>query len=190
MTFFQFIYCLKPWAQLLLCAAGWTAWTVVMILLYRKRALRACMAWIALALTLALIVYQTLLLRSGGARRLELRPLVTWLKALEEDEYYRSMALNAILFTPLGLASSTILLRRFSTGKSVLYSVLLGLLLSITVETAQYVFALGIAETDDLIMNAVGTFAGAAHIWIVRWAEKKLHGRTQKTDAGQKGIKI
>ena len=190
MTLFQFIYYLKPWAQILLCAAGWTVWTVMMILLYRCGKIRICLAVIGAALALALILYQTVF-RGSTERRLILQPFAILLKAIRDNsEYYRSIALNAILFTPLGFTSSTLLSQRFAAGRSVLYSVLIGLLLSAAVETAQYVFALGIAETDDLIMNAVGVFVGAAHIWIVCWAEKKLRARAQRIDAGQKGTTI
>lgn len=173
MTFFQYIYYLKPWLQLLLCVAGWAVWTIAMILLVRRRRMRTCLAIIGIALSLALILYQTLMLRSGGARRYTLRPFTIVLKAMENREYYRSMALNAILFTPFGMTAATLLSQKLSAGKSVGYAVLLGFLTSATVEAAQYVFALGIAETDDLILNTLGAFFGAAHVWIVSLVENR-----------------
>lgn len=177
MTFFQYIYYLKPWAQILLCVAGWAAWTAAMALLRRHSRVRIAAAMLGLALSVALILYQTVLARNGAARSIVLRPFATLLKAREEDEYYRSMALNAILFVPLGLCASALLSRKMTTGKCVALTVLIGLLSSAVLETAQYIFALGKTETDDLIMNTFGTFFGAAHVWVTAAAQRRLGRR-------------
>ncbi|MBQ3355845.1 MAG: VanZ family protein [Oscillospiraceae bacterium] len=174
MTFFQYIYYLKPWAQILLCVAGWTVWTVVMILLHRYKSIRIGAALLGLALSIVLILYQTVLARNGGVRSLILRPFAILAKAREEDEYYRSMVLNAILFVPLGLSLSVLLSQKLTPGKCVALTVLIGLLISAGLETLQYAFALGKTETDDVIMNTFGTFFGAAHIWVTAFAQRRL----------------
>ncbi|MBQ6432104.1 MAG: VanZ family protein [Oscillospiraceae bacterium] len=174
MTFFQYIYYLKPWAQILLCVAGWAAWTVAMILLRRQKRVHTGAALLGLVLSIALILYQTVLARNGGVRSLVLRPFVTFLKAREEGEYYRSMVLNAVLFVPLGLSLSALLSQKMTTGKCVALTVLIGLLTSAILETLQYAFALGKTETDDVIMNTFGTFFGAAHIWVTAFAQRRF----------------
>lgn len=66
---------------------------------------------------------------------------------------------NVVLFVPLGLLAYQLL-------RDVRRTALLGLGLSMGIEVLQYAFALGISDTDDLILNTCGTLVGAL---LARW---------------------
>ena len=63
---------------------------------------------------------------------------------------------NLAWFVPLGL-----LLRR-GWGRSVPGCILAGFLLSLGIETGQFLFGTGVSELDDLLLNTAGTALGAA----------------------------
>ncbi|QGU03199.1 VanZ like family protein [Corynebacterium kalinowskii] len=69
---------------------------------------------------------------------------------------------NMVLFVPLGILAYHLL-------RDVRRTVLLGLAISFTIEMLQYVFALGISDTDDLILNTLGAFIGAMLARAVPW---------------------
>ena len=49
-----------------------------------------------------------------------------------------------------------------------------GFLLSLAIETSQYVFGVGVTELDDLVLNTAGTFLGAVIVrWIMSWLKKR-----------------
>ena len=60
---------------------------------------------------------------------------------------------NMIWFVPLGI------LIRIRNGR-LWHAVLAGFLLSLSIETAQYVLGSGVSELDDLILNTFGAFLG------------------------------
>lgn len=62
---------------------------------------------------------------------------------------------NILWFVPFGF-----LLRRV-TGTTVAKAVLFGFLLSLCIETMQFIFGVGVFEIDDLLLNTVGTLSGA-----------------------------
>ena len=72
--------------------------------------------------------------------------------------------MNMLLFFPLGLALSHALPSRLPVWARVCITGLAGCVLSIGVEALQYRFALGTAETDDVICNTLGTLIGAASL--------------------------
>lgn len=66
---------------------------------------------------------------------------------------------NVVLFVPLGLIAYQLL-------RDVRRTVALGLGISLTIEVLQFVFALGISDTDDLILNTFGALVGAV---VAKW---------------------
>ncbi|MEJ5928559.1 VanZ family protein [Corynebacterium sp. H128] len=66
-----------------------------------------------------------------------------------------NVAGNAVLFVPFGILTYLLL-------RSVRKSVLLGFVFSLAIELVQFAFALGITDTDDLILNTLGALFGAA----------------------------
>lgn len=63
---------------------------------------------------------------------------------------------NIIWFVPLGMY-----IRYRKSERVILQAAILGLLLSLCIETMQYLFGTGISELDDLILNTFGATIGA-----------------------------
>lgn len=63
---------------------------------------------------------------------------------------------NLIWFVPLGMYA-----RYRNAKRGILWAALLGLALSLFIETMQYLFGTGISELDDLILNTAGAVLGA-----------------------------
>lgn len=79
--------------------------------------------------------------------------------AEHNDEFYRELFMNALLYYPLGLALSVF------AGP---WSILAGFLLSMAVEIWQYCAGTGFAQGTDVIMNTLGCAIGALPYIIVK----------------------
>ena len=79
------------------------------------------------------------------------------------------MLRNVALFCPVGLALSQLLPQKWPCWARVLLTVFVGGALSAAVEYTQYRFALGMAETDDVLCNALGALNGALSLPIGQW---------------------
>lgn len=115
-----------------------------------------------LAGAVGVILYTTLLNRSLGAREVCLIPFASLSMAGEQPELYRAMLMNVLLFVPLGLALSGVLPRSWTPRRRFWIAAAAGLMLSGLVEGLQFAFALGRAETDDVICNTAGAALGGA----------------------------
>ena len=82
------------------------------------------------------------------------------------------MLMNVFLFFPLGLTLSNALPRRWNRWLRIGVTTLAGCLLSAGIEYAQYRFALGLAETDDVLCNTLGAFIGSTSLLIAHTIEK------------------
>lgn len=111
------------------------------------------------------IVSLTIFNRSPDARELVLIPFTSFVWAKTQPELYREMLMNVLLFVPLGL-----FLPFAFKNNNVLKSVLTAFLLSLFIETIQYIFGLGMAEVDDLMTNTLGAFVGSTSYWISKWS--------------------
>ena len=98
--------------------------------------------------------------REPGERLALLEPLQTLRLARLYPELYREMLMNVFLFLPLGLAACQLMPETWHPGARAAGALGLGLALSLCVETAQYLWGLGIAETDDVLCNTLGTALG------------------------------
>lgn len=129
--------------------------------------------WILFALSVAAILSFTIFQRTPGAGQLNLIPFSTFVEARVRPELYREMLMNVLLFFPLGLSLSSALPARFSLLRRFGLTVLAGFCMSLTVELIQYVFKLGLAETDDLLTNTFGAALGASQL-LLSWVFWKL----------------
>lgn len=77
---------------------------------------------------------------------------------------------NLAFFVPFGLVVYVLL---FRTSRPLLYATLAGLGFSVAIEGAQFLFALGYTDIDDVLMNTLGGFLGA---WIARLFGPRFHG--------------
>lgn len=97
---------------------------------------------------------------SGEDFRMNLIPLSSYFNYGENTYLMETSAiniLNVVMFIPVGLLSG--LGFREMTWKKVL---LVGLIISISIELLQFIFKRGLCETDDLIHNVVGCVIGYA----------------------------
>lgn len=69
---------------------------------------------------------------------------------------------NIALFMPLGAAIYVAGRNRVRIRWGLGGTMLLGLVISLCIESAQYIFALGFSDIDDLLYNTVGAVLGAA----------------------------
>ena len=99
---------------------------------------------ILVALYILIILWITLFSRRPGTERV-FRGLFWEI----EMGYWGDIALNILLFIPLGL-----LLGRKQ-------AIAIGLMLSAGIELTQYVFRLGVCELDDVLNNTIGAAIGA-----------------------------
>ena len=132
-------------------------------------------------LTTAAILYATLFSRSEGNTGLVLTPFAALAAARQQPELYREMLMNVFLFFPLGLTLSNALPRTWHRWLRIALTTLTGCVLSAGIEYAQYRFALGMAETDDVICNTLGAFIGATSLLLAHAMEKHKERPTTMT---------
>lgn len=118
------------------------------------------------------ILYATILTRTPEIPEVILTPLATFIAARQQPELYREMLMNVFLFFPLGLTLSNALPRKWHRWGKIALTTLVGCALSAGIEYAQYRYALGMAEVDDVICNTLGAFIGSTSLLIARAIEK------------------
>ena len=155
-TFFHEIYVSNITTILIAIRLIVLVWLVISAAFYKYMrivgAVAACVA-------IGVILYLTVFSRSSSRIGADLIPFSSFERAKLEPEMYRSMLMNTFLFVPLGLSLPFVF--GGGTGKRILLTILIGLLLSITVESIQYFAHLGMTETDDVICNTLGTAIGS-----------------------------
>ncbi len=83
----------------------------------------------------------------------------------------RHMALNFLLFVPIGLTMP------FAYRLHRKYIVPLGFLMSLFIECTQHFCLLGRFEVDDLLMNTLGVVVGAIPYFLYRYRRTSVHKR-------------
>ena len=119
-----------------------------------------------------IILYATILTRTPGVPAVILTPFTALTAARQQPELYREMLMNVFLFFPLGLTLSNALPRKWHRWGRIILTTLIGCALSAGIEYAQYRYALGMAEVDDVICNTLGAFLGAASLLAAHAIEK------------------
>lgn len=127
---------------------------------------------VLMLLMTAAILYATLFSRAEGGTGLILTPFAALTAARVQPELYREMLMNVFLFFPLGLTLSNALPRKWHRWGKIALTTLIGCAFSAGIEYAQYRYALGLAETDDVICNTLGAFLGAASLLAAHAIEK------------------
>lgn len=173
----HFIYAQPPLLIIFLMAAALALWG------YLATKIHMTLHWhrgnLILSVPMAIaILYTTILSRSEGNTGLVLTPFAALAAARQQPELYREMLMNVFLFFPLGLTLSNALPRTWHRWLRIALTTLTGCILSAGIEYAQYRFALGMAETDDVICNTLGAFVGAASLLLAH-AIKKFRERSR-----------
>ena len=118
------------------------------------------------------ILCATILNRTPGNYELILTPFAALSAARQQPELYRAMLMNVFLFFPLGLTLSNALPQKWHRWGRIILTTLVGCALSAGIEYAQYRYALGMAEVDDVICNTLGAFIGSTSLLIAHAIEK------------------
>lgn len=124
----------------------------------------------ALLLWVLAVGMQTLFRRTASVPAAPVwMPFQSYIDALVaggQRELLRSNFMNAALFYPAGLLAMELPPEKFRDTRRFL--MVLGVLtgLSIVIELAQYRFGLGLAQTDDVLHNALGAATGGG-VWLL-----------------------
>ena len=120
----------------------------------------------------AFILYETLMFREPGDARTNFVLFSYAGKFLKEQSVRVGVINNIWLFIPLGTG-----LYRWFQKKWVL---LILFVMSVAIETTQYITGLGIAEFDDVFGNTVGGWIGVLVAYIIMmWRSEKVSHRPQ-----------
>ena len=118
----------------------------------------------------AFILYETLMFRESGNARTNFVLFSYAGKFLEEQSVRVGVINNIWLFIPLGTG-----LYRWLQKKWVL---LIPFVMSVAIETTQYITGLGIAEFDDVFGNTMGGWIGVLVAYIIMlWRSEKVSRR-------------
>ncbi len=146
-------------------------WVLAMIVLgsRTRRIFSCCVA----VLTIVLIGWYTVFGREAGFHgAAEFVPFSSFERSKEKPKIFRLMFMNLIMFMPFGLSLPFALPEKI--GKKVIIAVGAGMALSVVIEFTQLVFNVGQFETDDIIMNTLGTAIGASSYAIVAAADRLI----------------
>ena len=114
--------------------------------------------WVNLFLFCAAVVFifwRTVGNRIVGKREICLIPFYSFVAARTTHERYRSLVANILLFIPFGLTLPFCLKRHPART-----TILAAAGFSMMIELVQFVFGLGLCETDDVIFNTLGAAFG------------------------------
>ncbi len=167
---FQRIYAMNLWSACFFMLILILIWAILYQHFKKKR--WAAINAIIFSLSTVVILYATIMGRTSGDYELILMPFSTFTAARQQSELYREMLMNVFLFFPLGLTLSNALPRKWRRWVRVILTTLIGCISSIGIERAQYRYALGMAETDDVICNTLGAFTGSGSLLIAYAVEK------------------
>ena len=143
-----------------------------MLSLHQNQRKRSIINAVLCSITALTILYATILTRTPGNYEVILTPFATFAAARIQPEIYREMLMNVFLFFPLGLTLSNALPRKWHRWGRIFLTALVGCAFSVGIEYAQYRYALGMAEVDDVICNTLGAFIGSTSLLIAHAIEK------------------
>lgn len=151
------------------------SWTIFAVLLRKYSNVWRVINIIGACVVVFVILCVTLLTRTRGEQLLRLIPFSSFELAIVYNDVYKQIVMNMLLFIPFGLAFPFVFQK---TKHPVLWTILLAILFSLVLETFQCVFALGEAETDDIIFNTVGAAIGTLPFMIMN----RLKNRIEKNE--------
>ena len=154
---FHEIYALNLSTVICIIAVSIIVWSGLGVI-FQKR-MRLIGSIIVITLLIA-VLYNTVFSRSSTEIDIDLIPLSSFERAISNPEIYRSMLMNVFLFVPLGLSLPYVI--KGSLTKRIMITVLVGFVLSVSIETIQFLCSIGMVETDDVICNTFGTLIGSS----------------------------
>lgn len=164
------IYAIPLHMVVFLMLASLIVWA--MLSLHQNQRKRSIINAVLCSITALTILYATILTRTPGNYEVILTPFATFAAARIQPEIYREMLMNVFLFFPLGLTLSNALPRKWHRWLRIILTTFVSCALSAGIEYAQYRYALGMAEVDDVICNTLGAFIGSTSLLIAPAIEK------------------
>lgn len=157
---------------------------VGLILLVWRKGLRKGLRYGAILLLaewVLLVLGATVFFREAGVeRRIQIEPFRSYWDFGEHSYFLECFAVNVLnvaLFVPIGLLLGFMVKgSRFTVRKGWMVALMVGMLISVAIETLQFVFRKGYAEVDDVIHNTLGCLVGYSLWLMVHGAWLKVHG--------------
>lgn len=161
---FQWIYCMD-FHDVLILLAIFTVLFCIAQAKFRKHKFWKPILFVVLISWASIVIGQTIIGRTSE-RTLEpvWQPFQSYIDALKEDgqkELLRSNFMNVVLFYPAGLLAESILPVEWKHVTRLLVVLTVFTIFSTAIEYIQYCYNLGLAQTDDVIHNALGALIGA-----------------------------
>ncbi|WP_322788165.1 VanZ family protein [Anaerobacillus alkalidiazotrophicus] len=78
---------------------------------------------------------------------------------------------NIVLFLPFGFLAPIVMKR---LRKSIIATTMMGMFLSLFIETSQFLFTYRVSNIDDVILNTLGAFIGAILIKLCFWVKARI----------------
>ena len=153
----KIIYTIYGWqlpTVLIIAGIMLIAWTLINRYLPGK--LCKVFNYIVTAADVTAIVFFTVSNRTIGAERPH--RLIPFAHYFTSQSGIETLWLNAFFFLPLGLSLPYILPEKIKHKAA--FTIITALIFSAMIEAIQYIFALGLCETDDVIMNTLGAAIG------------------------------
>ena len=161
---------MNPWTVCILLLSLLLLWPMLCQRVGERR--RVLFNTVLACVAAFIILYATILTRTPGVLEVILTPFASLTAARQQPEIYREMLMNVFLFFPLGLTLSNALPQKWHRWGRIILTTLVGCILSAGIEYAQYRYALGMAEVDDVICNTLGAFLGSTSLLIAHAIEK------------------
>lgn len=115
-----------------------------------------------------LISYATIIKRPNNIQEVFFTPFLSFIEAKENPEIYRTMLMNVTLFVPLGISGAFLFPNKYTLKYKISFLIITTLICSSVIECVQYIFCIGVSQTDDVICNVFGAFLGS----LALYAEK------------------
>ena len=112
--------------------------------------------WVYLIIILGITIFNR---EPTGVRELRLVP-DAWFAG--KENYHESNVITAVLDMILYIPYGFLLYKRVVKRKKYIGTVMIIFITSFFIEALQYIFALGVASSEDFVMNLIGGFIGAA----------------------------
>ncbi len=157
---FGAIYVL-PWNHIALLMPIMTVLGVIFVWLVKqwcKNELRVY-AWVFFV-WFFLVLFDTTIRREANVREADLLLFGSYIRASKQPELYRANFMNVLLFFPGGMSLAFVIYKVQKMRKKLLSVLVILCVMSIFIEVIQFVFALGMTETDDVLHNTLGGILG------------------------------
>ena len=139
-----------------------------------KRIIYNIVSFVGLIASLILIFYATLISRSSNIYETQLMPFQSLILAKTQPEMYRTMLMNVILFVPMGIAISFLNSKYVTCKTHFIVVLLISMVLSSAIEIFQFLYNIGLCQTDDTICNVLGAFSGSLTFPLSQYFSKTI----------------